>query len=693
MSAWRLDAGAATLVLASEGEGLPAVVWLGGALPPGEDPAALTAAGRRSPQGGELDVVASASVCPEPARGWPGWPGLEAARTHRPLAPRLCGEGAVDGATFRWRGEDRAAGLAYALNVRVEGDGLFALSAALTNAGADALRVAWLCAPALPAPARCRETVEFSGRWCGEFRESRVPWAPGARLRESREGRSGHAHFPGLVLPEPGCGHTAGAATVLHLGWSGGCRMVAEQLPDGRRLVQLGPMPGPAGETLAPGATLETPVLWAAVTTTGLNGAMAALHGAVRRLARLPDPARPRPAHFNSWEAVYFRHDPAELAELATRAAALGAERFVLDDGWFPGRDHDRAGLGDWRVDPAKHPAGLGPLIAHVEALGMRFGLWVEPEMANPDSDLLRARPDWALGGADQPTGRGQRVLDLSREDVRAHLFAALDALLRAERIDYLKWDHNRALPGPDPAQTRGFYALLDRLRAAHPQVEIESCASGGGRIDYGVLARARRVWLSDSNDALERLRIQHAAALFLPPEIAGAHVGPRLCHTSGRTLPMQFRAWVAAQRAMGIEMDPRELTDAEADTLRDAIAWWKANRAWLHAGRLHRLDAPDPAVLAEMTVAADGSRFVVFAGQAALSAGAAQPLPLAGLEPAARYAVSLREPAAPPRALNRAGHALERPVTLSGAALMGGALRPPALFPETMLVLEGLRL
>ena len=680
---WRLDGPGRTLALAAEGDGVPWVAWFGPSLPPGEDIAALARAGMRSAQGGEIDAVAPASLCPEAALGFPGHPGLIAD------APRLRGAGALEDGAFVWRGRGGAIG--YAARVALLPSGLVALSASVENLGAAALRLDWLAAPALPLSPASRETVAFSGRWCGEFRADPQPWAPGARLRENRTGRSGHEHFPGLLIPEPGARHTQGAALALHLAWSGGHRMVAEQLPDGRRQAQFGAMPPPGGWLLAPGARLDTPTLLAAWSDRGLNGAMAAFHAEARARLRFARPARP--VHYNCWEAVYFRHDPAELEDIAARAAALGAERFVLDDGWFKGRNDDSSSLGDWTVDRQKYPGGLGPLIGHVQRLGMEFGLWVEPEMVSPDSDLFRAHPDWALGPPDQPMGRGQLALDIARAEVSEHLFAALDALLSAHPVAYLKWDHNRVLPFAAPAQTGALYALLDRLRAAHPAVEIESCASGGGRIDLEILRRVQRVWLSDSNDALERLRIQAGAALFLPPEATGSHVGPRVCHTSGRSLPIEFRAWVAAQRHMGFEMDPRELTGAEADTLRGVVAWFKANRAWLHTGRLHRLDPPDPAVVAEMTVAADGARFVVFAGQAAAAQGAAQPLPLTGLEPTARYRVSLRAPETPPRALNRFGHALTQPVVLSGAALTGGALRPPAVYPETMLVLEGARL
>jgi alpha-galactosidase len=402
--------------------------------------------------------------------------------------------------------------------------------------------------------------------------------------------------------------------------------------------------------------------------------------------------------HYNCWEAVYFDHELSRLQDIATRAAALGAERFVLDDGWFggrrKGRDDDTSSLGDWTIDPRKYPHGLGPLIDHVHATGMTFGIWFEPEMVNPDSDLYRRHPDWALGAADQVLGRNQMVLDMGRPEVRDYLYDRVSALLAACPVDYIKWDHNRVLPAPDAAQARGTYALIDRLRAAFPQVEIESCASGGGRIDFGILERTHRVWLSDSNDALERLIMQHNAALFLPAAVTGSHVGPRKSHTSGRILDIEFRAWVAAQRHMGFEMDPRELTDHEAGVLTRVTGWWKQNRGWMMAADILRLDSSDPAVIAEQQLARDGHRFVVFSGRARTSDQIApRPLRLTRLDPEARYQVSLLNRASVP-SLSRERLALkEGPVILSGAALMHHGLTLPWSFPETMWVVEGERL
>ncbi|MGB1035412.1 MAG: alpha-galactosidase, partial [Primorskyibacter sp.] len=305
-----------------------------------------------------------------------------------------------------------------------------------------------------------------------------------------------------------------------------------------------------------------------------------------------------------------------------------------------------------------------------------------------------RAHPDWALGSEDQILGRQQKALNMARADVRDFLFDRIAAILSAHPIDYIKWDHNRVLPMPDADQTRGSYALLDRLRMAFPQVEIESCASGGGRIDFGILARTQRVWLSDSNDALERLRIQHNAGLFLPLAVTGSHVGPRHCHTSGRVIDIRFRAWVAAQRHMGFEMDPRELTEDEAQVLRDVTAWWKANRDWMTAADILRLDSADPAVIAEQQMARDGTRFVVFAGKADTSDQIApRPLRLTRLDPDARYRVTLTN-RAELESLSRGTPLLKTaPLEASGQYLMSQGVRLPWRFPLTMCVLEGHRL
>lgn len=692
MTEWRLDAGtgasAQTIALTTVG-GIPEVVWWGAALPADEDLSQLAAAARNDLTGGMLDRLPALSLCPEAGRAFPGQPGLVLATAEGgALLPAFTFERAEEKPGFL-RLESVAEGLRLVHEFRAHPTGVIAMRTVL-DAKAP-VRVQWLAAPVLPAP-QDGDIVDIHGKWTREFHLNRVAWAPGARLREARTGRSGHEHPPYAILVGQGATNTAGEARALHYAWSGGHRMVAEELPDGRRQVQFGHAWG--AET-KPGTRFETAELLALYSGAGLNGIGAGFQRDVRdRVVAWPDPARPRPVHYNCWEAVYFNHNISDLAAIADRAAEMGAERFVLDDGWFGRRDDDTTSLGDWTVDRRKWPDGLHPLIAHVHKLGMTFGLWFEPEMVNPDSDLMRAHPDWMLGPADQVAGRNQMVLDLSRAEVREYLFNAVSEILSEYPIDYIKWDHNRLLPVVDAAQTEGIYELLGALRKAHPGVEIESCASGGGRIDAGILAHAHRVWLSDSNDALERLRMQHDAALFLPAAITGSHVGPRKSHTSGRVLPMSFRAWVAAQRHFGFEMDLRELTEEEAAVLKSITSWWKENRGWMMAGAIHRIDSDDPAVVAEVQVAADGGRFVLFAGQAETSVQILpRPLRLAGLEPEAMYRVRLENAKDAPRQ-SRGPNALKTgALTLSGRALMQRGVLLPVAWPATMWVVVGERI
>jgi alpha-galactosidase len=693
MTSWRLDDQRQTLVLASRNGCLPECVYWGAALPQSEDLTTLLAAHVIDVTGGMLDVNPDLSICPEAARSFPGQPGLIVQnQAGVQLVPKLQFKAAEVGEnSLALMYEDAEHQLTYRAEFAVDPETHIITTAAEIKS-AQPMHLQWLAAPVLPGPQLSDEMIDFAGRWCGEFLPQKTAWSAGIRLRENRTGRTGHEHFPGLLVPCCGATNTQGQAYGFHYGWSGGHRMIAEELPDGRRQIQF----GNATSTDTKAAShFRTAPLYVTYSGAGLNGCATAFQRHLRdRIVKMPKPSRPRPVHYNCWEAVYFDHQLPVLKDIATRAAALGAERFVLDDGWFGRRDDDTSSLSDWQVDARKYPGGLAPLIEHIQALGMTFGLWFEPEMINPDSDLYRAHPEWALGPDDQVLGRQQKALNMALPEVRDCLYDQIAAVLSANDIDYIKWDHNRVLPLPDAAQTRGTYALIDRLRAAFPQVEIESCASGGGRIDFGILQRTHRVWLSDSNDALERLRIQHDAALFLPASVTGSHVGPRKCHTSGRTLDISFRAWVAAQRHMGFEMDPRELTAHEAAVLTEVTQWWKANRDWRMVADILRLDSADPAVLAEQQLAQDGSRFVVFAGKSATSAQIVpRPLRLTQLDPAAQYRIDLVNRGSA-STLSRGAQVLkDKPLVLCGTYLMHHGVTLPWSFPETMWVVEGTRL
>jgi alpha-galactosidase len=418
-------------------------------------------------------------------------------------------------------------------------------------------------------------------------------------------------------------------------------------------------------------------------------------------------PSTPRPLLLNSWEAVYFDHDLERLTALAEAAAGIGVERFVLDDGWFLGRRGDDAGLGDWVVDPEVWPRGLAPLADRVHALGMQFGLWFEPEMINPDSLLAREHPEWIL--ADESGAgllwRHQQVLNLGDPDCWQHVFDQLDAVIGTSGVDYLKWDHNRDLhEAVDRAtaaagvhrQTVAVYRMLDALRARHPGLEIESCASGGARVDLGIAEHTQRVWASDTIDPLERWMIQQGTEMLLPLEYVGTHVGAERAHTTGRVTSLSFRLATALFGHAGIEQDVAALDEGGRAALVAWAALYKEQRDLLHSGDVVHADNPPAGAALRGVVAADRSRALFQFTQLVNARPAADPRSqLPGLDPSRRYRIRFREefgaatrrgPFDPAwcQALREGGE-----VTLSGAVLTGPGVPLPALQPAEALVIE----
>jgi len=470
----------------------------------------------------------------------------------------------------------------------------------IENIGATDLNVDWCAAPTFAIAPKYQDITSFEGRWAKEFQLQRHGRVNGTFLRENRRGRTSHDSFPALVLSTEQANDTHGETLAFHLGWSGNHRLCVEELHDGRVLAQMGELLFPGEIILGQHQTYQSPSVYAAYSGSGLNGISKRFHAYVRNhLLSEQVKSKPRPVHFNTWEALYFDHNQEALFALVDEAAAVGAERYILDDGWFNGRRGEAAGLGDWYVDENVYPNGLKPLIDKVISSGMEFGLWFEPEMVNPDSDLYRAHPDWVLQvpSATKVMTRNQLVLDLTNSDVCDYLFERIDSLLSEYEISYVKWDMNRDVNQPGnieghPAihmQTLALYQLIDKVRAAHPGVEIESCASGGGRADFGILARTDRVWTSDSNDALDRLSIQRGFSLFFPPEIMGAHVGPYDCHITGRKLDIATRASTALFGHMGMEVNLLEMEADEKQVLQAAIALHKTHRSLIHSGEVLR--------------------------------------------------------------------------------------------------------
>lgn len=498
----------------------------------------------------------------------------------------------------------------------------------------------------LPLSDRAREVATVTGRWIRELHLQRSPLQLDRIVHTSTRGSSSHEDPPLVFVGTPGFGEEAGEVLAAHLAWPGNHELAVERTPAGTATVQLAEYLHPGELVLGPGQTYRTPWLLATTSTSGLNGVSDAFHAHVR--ARPEHPRGPRPVTLNTWEAVYFDHDRDRLLALARAAAEVGIERFVLDDGWFVGRHDDTAGLGDWIVDEAKHPGGLRPLADAVRGLGMEFGLWVEPEMVNPDSQRFRADPTVALAAPGVPLQRNQLVLDLVRDDVRADVRAQLDAVLHASGARAVKWDLNRAQlaaehagrPGSH-AQVRAVLDLLAGLRAAHPDVEVESCASGGGRVDLGILTLTSRVWTSDCNDPVERQRIQRGASYLLPPELLGSHVGAATAHTTFRTTALSFRLATAFFCHLGVEWDLTAVGEEDRARLAEAIALHREWREVLHGGRVVRVDHPDEAALVHGVVTPDRALFCL-AQLATAPTGRPAAVRCPGLEPGRRYTVRL---------------------------------------------------
>lgn len=581
--------------------------------------------------------------------------------------------------------------------------GVLEVASRLSNLGADAVTVSWCAAVELPLPFWADHLLDHAGDWCAEFqREKRALGAAGL-LRESREGRSGHAHPPVLVFSAGPPSAASGRVLGMQLAWSGNHRERVDRRRDGTDVAQLGVLPLGNELRLEAGASWQSPAAFCAVSQLGLDG-LAERFAAACRERILPRSGQrwPRPVHLNTWEALYFDHGRERLEALAKAAAALGVERFVLDDGWFRGRRDDRRALGDWSADPQRYPDGLAPLIETVRGLGMYFGLWVEPEMVSEDSELLRQHPHWARGQPGRPPllGRHQRVLDLGQAEVCDHLFTVLSGLLQAHPIDYLKWDHNRVLTesatagGPGHlAQVAGLYGLLDRLRSAHPEVEIESCASGGGRADWGMLQRSHRIWTSDSNDPLVRARIMAGASLFAPPEVLGVHIGPARAHTTGRFSELDFRAAVALLGHFGLELDLLALDSAERQRLAAHVERYKRLRDLLHGGR-QAMPVFDEDHLLRVVTAPDGRRAVVILLRLDdKHPGRPLRFALADLDPELRYRLTLSEPLPEPArrpAMLVGAQDFEAPGIVVGGAWLASAglmLQLPA--PQSAVVIE----
>lgn len=664
---------------------------------------------------GTLDDPVPVSMLPEQSAGWLGIPGVAAHRKGRDFSTsfvvrrvEVSGEGTGEGAgggsgpaTLRVEAEDRDAAVSLVIELELLPSGLFRQRATLSNEGSGGITVDGLLLT-LPVPSRARELLDMTGRHLRERSPQRHAFTQGTHVRESRNGRTGLDASLVMVAGEPGFGFERGEVWGVHVAWSGNQRLVAEAVPSGVRLLGGGETLLAGEVHLTPAESYETPWVYASYGD-GLDAFSARFHDYLR--ARPRHPSTPRPVTLNTWEAVYFDHDLDRLSELADLGARVGVERFVLDDGWFPGRDNDRSGLGDWFVDPKAWPDGLHPLVDRVVGHGMQFGLWVEPEMVSLDSDLARTHPEWVLGAGSRmpPFGRYQQVLDLANPLAYDYLLTRLDALLTEYPISYLKWDHNRDLVDAGSresgrpsarAQTLAVYRLMDELRARHPHLEIESCASGGGRIDLGVLERTDRVWASDCIDPLERQQIQRWTGLLVPPEMMGSHVGAPTSHTTGRTHSLDFRAGTAVLCHFGIEWDLSTASESDLDRLTAWISTHKRLRDLLRTGRVVRGDHHDPALWVSGVVAPDRSRAVYALAQVATGVQSPPgPVRLPGLDPAGVYRLC---PLAPGDLIVGPGLTplpwWTGEVLATGSVLTRNGVQAPLQYPERIVLVEAVR-
>jgi len=573
--------------------------------------------------------------------------------------------------------------LTYAMD---EATGILTRSAVVENRTGNWIQVDQMAAACLNLPyADDYQLSYLSGRWAGEFMLQTRAITPGGFVLESRKGVTSHQANPWLALSRAATGEESGPVWFGALGWSGNWRINVDMDAMGGLHATAGYNPFDFNYRLKPGESLASPVFHAGFSNEGFGGASRLFHRYQREkiLPHAPTP-RPRPVLYNSWEATFFDVTEAGQMALAEKAASIGVERFVVDDGWFGARNSDKTGLGDWVVNRKKFPNGLGPLIKRVNELGMQFGLWVEPEMVNPDSDLYRAHPDWVINfpGRQRSEARNQLVLNLARKEVCEHLLKVLDGLVSSNNIDYLKWDHNRAWSEPGwpeaapeeqqrlyVAYVDNLYQLLAELRRRHPKLEIESCASGGGRVDLGIMQLTDQVWTSDNTDPYDRLVIQDGYSHAYAPAAMMAWVTDAPNFVNKRVTSLEYRFLSAMQGGLGIGVNLNHWKDEDFAKARRLVEEYKAIRATIQFGNLYRLVSPrnGSARSATLSVSQDRKQAVLFAFlHSSMMRSAQQVIQLRGLDAGTVYSLRAISGATVPGTVAKA----------SGAYWMGHGLK-----------------
>ena len=566
-----------------------------------------------------------------------------------------------DCAALRLKLRDAHTGLAVELNYAVFDDcDAVARSARLVNGGDAPLTVTRAYSLCLDLPDSDWDLVTLSGAWGRERFVERRALVPGEQGVSSRNGASSHQASPFMALARRSATESAGEVIGASLVYSGNFVSGASvgQFSTARAL--LGINDRDFAWRLTPGEALQTPEAVLVYSAGGLGGMSREFHRLWRDHLLPPRWARrKRPVLLNSWEAAYFDFDADKLLSIAAAAADAVVELFVVDDGWFGRRDDDTTSLGDWTADLRKLPDGLGALADGVRALGMGFGIWMEPEMISPDSDLFRAHPDWCIHipGRESITSRHQLTLDLSRPEVQDFVYDSVAETLRESKAFYLKWDMNRsfsnigsaALPVDRQKELPhrymlGHYAVLERLMKDFPDVLFEGCSSGGGRFDAGMLYYVPQIWCSDNTDVLSRCRIQYGTTLVFPPCTMGSHVSAVPNHQTGRVTPLDSRFAVAMGGSFGYELDPRKLTDEEREKLLSQTDFARRTEALRLNGTFYRLLSPfEGNDTAWMSVSEDRKQavFTLIRERGLVPMIPPRLVKLQGLDPDARYRVN----------------------------------------------------
>ena len=527
---------------------------------------------------------------------------------------------------------------------------------ALTNASSSDITVEKLLSYQLDLPDAGTRVMTFDGDWIAEAHAHERPVSPGTFSVSSSTGSSSNRHNPGVILLEQDAGEDHGRVHGFNLVYSGNHLTSVERHSSGLVRVSGGINPQAFAWPLAPGEEFETPEAVLGFSDRGLNGLSEQMHAFVNRHI-VPERwrAEPRPVVYNSWEAVSFDVGERRLLKQARRAADLGMELFVIDDGWFAGRKDDTAGLGDYAVDLAKFPHGLDGFIDKIHRLGLRAGIWVEPEMVSEDSDLFRAHPDWAQRVPGKPArlGRQQHVLDLCNPEVCDYVVESVGRLLDEHDFSYVKWDMNRHLTDAfsrhvrDPGMVAHTYAVnlhdvLRRIFEPRPHVLLETCSSGGNRFDLAMLCNSAMVWASDDTDPIERLEIQQGLSYLYPLSTLSAHVSNAPHQQTLRETPLSTRFNVSCFGALGYEYDLELLTSEERKEVREQIAFYRRHRELFQFGRFRRQPVTDPDRFVWQV--GDGQRAIVGNFQRRVGA-APEPdvLPIRDLDPGASYKVTAK--------------------------------------------------